>query len=270
MHANGHELPEVHSAFLSKALSYFQQDRRLVGLAVGGSFLTGSIDEYSDLDLVIGVEPDAYVEVLADRRNMASGIGSLLAAFTGEHVGEPRLLICLYGPPLLHVDLKFVSLTDASVRVEDPIILWERDERFHKALESGVAHYPQPDPHWIDERFWMWVHYCAGRIGRGELFEAINFLNYLRDEVLGPLCLVASGARPDGVRKIEWLAPQFTDQLRATVPSYDSHSCAEALLATVGLYRTLRTQWPKPVINDQAEDAALAYLEQIVTKFHRP
>ena len=40
----------------------------------------------------------------------AAGLGPLLACFTGEHVGEPRLLIALYGPPPVHVDLKFVPV----------------------------------------------------------------------------------------------------------------------------------------------------------------
>ena len=45
---------------------------------------------------------------MGERRTIAESCGGLLAAFTGEHVGEPRLLICLYGPPLAHVNLKFV------------------------------------------------------------------------------------------------------------------------------------------------------------------
>ena len=44
------------------------------------------------------------------RVQLAESLHLLLAAFTGEHVGEPRLLICLYRSPLLHVDLKYVSL----------------------------------------------------------------------------------------------------------------------------------------------------------------
>jgi hypothetical protein len=39
----------------------------------------------------------------------ASRLGELLPSFTGEHVGEPRLLICLYNNPLLHAELKFVT-----------------------------------------------------------------------------------------------------------------------------------------------------------------
>ena len=47
---------------------------------------------------------------MAQRKVLAGTLGHLLHAFTGEHVGEPRLLICLYGPELLHVDLKFMDL----------------------------------------------------------------------------------------------------------------------------------------------------------------
>ncbi|NRS94850.1 hypothetical protein DFH40_002566 [Clostridium beijerinckii] len=45
-----------------------------------------------------------------ERIKIAESLGTLLSAFTGEHVGEPRLLICLCEPELLHVDLKFVSI----------------------------------------------------------------------------------------------------------------------------------------------------------------
>ena len=60
------------------------------------------------LDLVPVVRDAAYAQVTTQKRAVAERFGDLLAAFTGEHVGEPRLLICLYGPELLHGDLKFV------------------------------------------------------------------------------------------------------------------------------------------------------------------
>ena len=50
-----------------------------------------------------------YDEIMAQRMAFAGTLGHLLHAFTGEHVGEPRLLICLFGPELLHVDLKFIT-----------------------------------------------------------------------------------------------------------------------------------------------------------------
>lgn len=258
-------LPEPHAAFLRSAVVRLKQDSRLAGVAAGGSYLTNSIDEFSDLDLVIAIEPADYEAVLNERNEIAASIGPLLGAFTGEHVGEPRLLICLYGPPLLHVDLKFISLVDAANRVEDPAVLWERDGRLSAALRSGVPRYPQPAIQWIEDRFWIWIHYGAAKIGRGELFEAIGFLAYLRAEVLGPLSIVVSGGRPAGVRKLEFAAPILARHMRATVAAYDASACAAALRAAADMYRELRSKLVSKdlKINSRAEEAAMEYLEGI-------
>lgn len=133
-------MPNRHRAFLSSAIDQLQRDTRIVGIAAGGSFLSDSMDEFSDLDLVIAVEPNNYESIMADRHRLAGSLGLLLAAFTGEHVGESRLLVCLYdGSPILHVDLKFLPLPDLAQRVEDPFVLWEREGRFTKAVKSSTS-----------------------------------------------------------------------------------------------------------------------------------
>ena len=46
---------------------------------------------------VVVVDPLYYDEIMAQRMAFAGTLGHLLQhAFTGEHVGEPRLLICLF------------------------------------------------------------------------------------------------------------------------------------------------------------------------------
>lgn len=200
------------------------------------------MDDHSDLDLVIAIEPARAAAVMAARRDVAASLGPLLGAFTGEHVGEPRLLICLYDPLPLHVDLKFVALDDVASRVEDPAILWERDGRMTAALATRAAVYPGPDLAWIEERFWIWVHYAAVKIARGELLEAVGFLAYLRSTVLGPLALERAGATPAGVRRLESAAPVWADAVRETVSSCDAGSCWRALRASIRLYRALRSE----------------------------
>jgi predicted nucleotidyltransferase len=263
------EIPEPHAAFLNPALERLQRDPRLVGVAAGGSYLAGSLDEFSDLDLLIAVEPDAYESVSGERAQIAADLGPLLAAFTGEHVGEPRLLICLYGPPLLHVDLKFIRLEAAAVRVEDAAVLWERDGRLSEAMRQAPARYPLPNLQWIEDRFWIWIHYGAAKVGRGELFEAIDFLGFLRSRVLGPLSLLARGARPDGVRRVEFLAPDLAEAMRSTVAQYDAASCASSLRAAARLYGRLRSDLASQDlrVNALAQAAALAYLGQIEGRF---
>ncbi len=231
-----------------------------MGVAAAGSFATDSMDEFSDIDLILAVEPEASKAIMSDRRSIAASLGPLLSAFTGEHVGEPRLMICLYGPPLLHVDIKFVSLPDVTKRVEDPVVLWERDGRLTSALQRGVPAYPEPDLQWIEDRIWVWVHYAAAKIARGELFEAVEFLSFLRVTVLGPLALVQAGARPAGVRRLETFAPAIASELRETIADADARSCAAALRRCIEIYRKLRGAAGTVRITDAAERASVEYL----------
>jgi hypothetical protein len=252
--------------FVDGAVAHLRGDARLVGVAAAGSWITGQMDDYSDVDLWIAVAPEHVAEVERERPAIAARLGPLLSAFTGEHVGEPRLLICLYGTtPLAHVDLKFVAVDDLTERVEDPLVLWERDGRVTRALAAAPARWPGADLQWIEDRFWVWIHYGAGKIGRGEWFEALDFLAFLRGRVLGPLLLEAHGRRANGVRRIEVHAPERLPELRATIAGHDGASCAAALAAAARLYQELRDAAATPALvrRAEAERAALAYAAEV-------
>ena len=257
-------LPDAHRRFLDSSVGALARDARIVGVAAGGSFLTDSMDEFSDLDLVIAVEPALYDSVMTERQRIAAALGPLLASFTGEHVGEPRLLVCLYdGSPPLHVDLKFLALSDVVARVEDPAVLWDREGRFTGALEQGSAVYPVPNLQWIEDRFWVWVHYATAKIGRGEIFEALECLSFLRVNVLGPLALLRSGSRPAGVRNLERRAPEYVRDIQSTEAVHSAMDCLRALRACVEAYRSLRTVSPPAELRQAAEGAAMKYLSAI-------
>jgi len=260
------DIPSLHRDFINTSVEKLKNDNRILGVAAGGSFIFRTLDEYSDLDLVIVVNPDDYITVLKERKLIAENMGHLLETFTGDHVGEPRLLICLFGPPLLHVDLKFVSLDDIQNRVEDPEILWERDGVLSANFSNSRSNFPEPDLDWIENRFWVWVHYISQKIGRGELFEAIDGLDFLRANVLGPMILLNAGARPQGVRRIEIYAGNYLDNLKKTIPVYDELSCLLSLKTSVELYRELKWKLNPDKHNDQptkAEIESLKYLSEI-------
>jgi hypothetical protein len=260
-------MPPPLRAFLEHALPLLRRHPALVGVAAGGSFATGRMDEFSDLDLVVVAHPSSWPGVLDQRRALAASLGPLLVSFTGEHVGEPRLLICLYGPPLTHVDLKFVAPADLRVRVEDPVLLWDRDGSVAAALAQGHAAYPLPDLQWIEDRVWVWVHYGATKIGRGELLEACDFLAFLRTQVLGPLALQHAGARPNGVRRLEEQAGHLGELLRRTVATPDRADCIRAFQAAIALYRELLAVLAPAGLEQRtaAEQAATAYLDGLRT-----
>jgi len=50
------------------------------------------MDAFSDIDLLLACEPADLVTLLEDRAALAAQLGELVAYFTGEHVGEPRLM----------------------------------------------------------------------------------------------------------------------------------------------------------------------------------
>lgn len=90
--------------FIDQTVLTLKQDSRFCGVAVSGSWNGEDFDQYSDLDLVLVCHNQDFESVMRERRSLAENFGNLVSAFTGEHVGENRLLICLYSPPLIHVD----------------------------------------------------------------------------------------------------------------------------------------------------------------------
>jgi hypothetical protein len=265
------KLPEGHARFLDAVLKQVQRDDRFVGLAAGGSLLSSEVDEFSDLDLVPVVDPEHHTSVMAQRLDITASWGRQLAAFTGEHVGEPRLVICLYEDPLLHVDFKFLTPPELGTRIEDPLVLWERTTDLTDAIGRTESHHPMPDLRWIEDRFWVWVHYAATKLGRGELFEVLDFLSFLRSQVLGPLALVSAGHLPRGVRRLETYVPAFAESLQATVATYDVKECGEAVRNCVRLYRELRDRLAPAEFmrRTAAEQASVAYLEEVSPRGQR-
>ena len=261
----GHDwAPPAARPMVEAAIAAARADPRIVGLMVGGSAVTGTMDEFSDLDFVVVCRDEHQPELLKEAPAFAAGLGPLLACFTGEHVGEPRLLIALYGPPPLHVDLKFVADRDLDDRVEDGLVLWQRDGAVEAALHRAEAVWPRPpDPQWIEDRFWVWVHYGAAKVGRGELFECLDVLAAFRGMVFGPLIALGRGQRAAGVRRLERLAPDLVPALAATVGDHTAVGCLAALRASVDLYRRLRGDAAGLVRRGDAEAASLDYLAEI-------
>jgi predicted nucleotidyltransferase len=236
----------------------------------GGSAIDGDMDEFSDLDLVVVAHNKHHTEVLNEAKSFASGLGPLLSAFTGEHVREPRLLLCLYGPPIQRVDLKFIADRDLDHRVEDGRILWQRDSALDAALPRAEALWPSNSPQWMEDRFWTWIHFCAAKIGRGELFAFLDAIAFLRRIVIGPLIRMERGLSPRGVRHIEEIAPELLPRLEATIGDNTRLGCLSALRAIIDLYLQLRESHREVLVRADVESAALSYFIEIESRFRFP
>ncbi|MBZ7459279.1 nucleotidyltransferase domain-containing protein [Klebsiella michiganensis] len=256
-------LPDLHRSFAEQLRLNVQSDARIHSLLGGGSLILGGFDQYSDLDFVIVVDPLYYDEIMAQRVAFAGTAGNLLHAFTGEHVGEPRLLICLYGPELLHVDLKFVTLDMLTQRVEEPVVLFSRDRHaLEQHLAKFSAQWPDMTPEWFESRAWIWLHYAVVKLGRGELFEAMGMLSFFREQVLGPMLYRRANLPQRGVRRIECRSIDPEGLLTSTLATHDRDSVSIAIRKAVDAYINLRADaLPENIADDAARRALLAMLK---------
>ncbi len=223
------------------------------------------MDAYSDLDLVV-VTSRKIAPDLDEMQQYAARFGPMLASFRGDHVGEIRLLIALYEVSLLHVDIKFLLPNEFHDRVEDPTILWERDHALTTIMEQSTAKYPPFDFQWAEDRFWIWAHYAAVKIGRGEYFEAIDFLAFVRNAVLGPMLHLKNSGLPRGVRRAETtFAADDLTQLRRTVATPDRATLLSSLWEVMYLYESLRDALTPDTFskNRAAQVAVTHYLSRL-------
>jgi predicted nucleotidyltransferase len=255
----------IQREFADKAKTILEPDDNVIGLAVAGSWLTNEIDEFSDLDLILVTKQ----KISSDKNLMldyARRLGNFLSGFIGEHVGEPRVLICLYDNPLLHVDIKFVTLDEFHTRIETPQLLLDKNGQLEKAIINSQAKFPYPDYQWIEDRFWTWTHYALLKIGRGEYLEGYDFMGFLRMIVFGPLLHIKNKNLPRGVRKVETdLDSDDLAKLKLTIPTYSRQSLLDSLRNAVSLYRQLRTELYDNKVNLQndTDKKVMNYFDEI-------
>lgn len=258
----------MHKRFVDSVINIIKDDKNILGLAIGGSWIKNEIDEFSDIDLVLvtknKIAPNKDLMV-----SYAEKFGNLLDSFTGEHVGENRLLICLYDNPLLHVDIKFIIPEEFRERVEDPIIAWERNNILSDIVKQTESRFPQTNFQWIEDRFWIWIHYLTAKIGRGELFEALDGLNFLRINVLAPLIQIKNGNLPRGYRHMEQHVDSADlEKLKNTIADYSRESIISCLKEIILVYKELSTTVYKSEIKlkTATEQRVMQYLEEIISR----
>ena len=71
-----------HRKLLERAVARLRDDVRVVGLVAGGSLAHGAADFYSDVDLYIVVQDEAFDGIFAERDVIVEAVGSPLFSFT--------------------------------------------------------------------------------------------------------------------------------------------------------------------------------------------
>lgn len=111
-------------------------------------------------------------------------------------------------------------------------------------IHAGDVAWPNLSSEWFEARAWIWLHYAATKLARGELYEAIGMLGFFREQVLGPLFYRRAGKNQRGVRRMETLGLDKQGKLTATVARHDASSVKKAIEASIDIYLDLRSDDP--------------------------
>jgi len=236
----------------------------ILGMFIGGSFASGEADQYSDLDLQLVVKDGAIEELVPTLRALADKAGPLVAAFFAEHVGLPHMLIVLY-EDLVHADFEPVQISKVGSRNAglSTHVLWERDQAVSADLGVGYEEDRETELTWIEDRIWTWSWYVQTKILRGELYEALGGLQFIRDRVLFRLLAMHSDERASSARRAEARVGRWGERFAATVPSLGQESMMDALRSAIRLYVDLADPLQKKIGVQPADQARAVVLDAL-------
>jgi hypothetical protein len=253
-----------HYTFAQEAARQLEQQPFILGLALGGSFMEGCLDEFSDLDFHLVVADSHRDWPLEARCHLLASLGTMLCAYPNGH--DARVLVSLYdcAPLLLHVDWKWISLQEFEQRVENPIVLFERASCLTEVMNRTNWGYLLPDWAAAEPKFWTWMHYVLSKLGRGELLEAVDYLCEVRSSLVGPMILHKNGFSPRRMRRAEQLPPAEWQLLEGCIVwEHSPAACFKAIMGMIEVYCQVRQALCPSLEASPAQAACLNYAEYI-------
>lgn len=120
------------------------------------------------------------------------------------------------------------------------------------------------DLQWCADRLPGWTHYLAIKLGRGELFEVLNSIDFLRARVLAPLIAIEAGVPPRAMRRLEETGSPRLVALARTSCGYEPVALKAASREAVRLaYELLDAVGPDVHRHHDAEACTLAFLDAV-------
>jgi predicted nucleotidyltransferase len=254
---------QEHESILNRAVALLSEDWRVLGIYLAGSFVLGSPDKWSDIDLYIVVANGEVDRTLQRHHDLFEKVGPLLTLFPATHLGDPHQVVAFYKASCpIHVDYQYRAVGDLVPRRKDAkvkIVLDRSDElrKWQMACESaeettGLA---VERLQYFEDRFWAWCWYTHAKIQRGELWESRDGIEYIRTNVLVPHACASVGVPYEGNRRLEAKLDSVTQrQLEETIPKdHTRNGYEQALTNAMDLYEALLDSLSEGAIADRLD-----------------
>jgi hypothetical protein len=265
-------LPD-HRRLLAKARELFAADNHVLGVLLGGSLADGRADLLSDIDLYLFVRDKDFESVFANREAVARSLGAVLLCYRGDHMPSGKHQLIVWYEGLLHVDLIYRKW---SGRVPD--WKWKRTVILKDSYGAMAQLQKESDPlrpatvsleqlQTLSQKFWGWVAYTLGKICRGERWEALDNIAWIRNEALLVMLAWAQNAPYEGHRRLESkLDDELAMLFEQSLCSRELDALHNALMAEVRIFRKLRAQLSTQVpliFDEEVEEQIMSELEAL-------
>ncbi len=239
----------THLRIAMKAINLLDQDPKVLGLYLSGSFSKGKPDNYSDIDINILVEEPEREQIIKNHSQLIHDVGKIAAVFPATHLGDPNQIIVFYEEEIpIHVDYQYRIPNDLKPKFESSGITIIIDKNgtlnsWQKECKNSEPYKPdvQTKLQYYEDRFWAWCSYTDSKIKRGERWEARDAIEYVRSNVILTLTYFYLDLPNEGARRLEIKFPKkILDLLSKTAPvDLDEQACKSALLALIDIYQYL-------------------------------
>ena len=242
----------AHKRIAERIFHLLQQDERVLGVYLSGSFAYGQPDMYSDLDFYVLVPTKLREQIKNEHAQLRGQVGDIVCEFPATHLGDPNQLVTLYRDSYpIHVDYQYRAKDELapSRKDKDVLILLDRSGELQEWIDrcAGVEESYSPTQEqlqYLEDRFWTWCIYTDSKIKRGELWAARGAIEHMRNNVLVSLMHYIHCLRPEGNRRLETKFPkEIPSLLESTLQrGHSQKDYGNALLALANCYVELMNE----------------------------
>jgi predicted nucleotidyltransferase len=230
-----------HRALIERLIEACAMDRRIPAAFLGGSRARGEADEFSDVDVSLVVEDEAYADLAASKRAYLETLGEPLFA---EDFGNEGILFVIFADGV-ELELNIVRRSELPTLRPGPHEALFDPDGILSGLSSELSELDRSArvDHLRRILLWFWHdlgHFTAA-IGRGQVWWAVGQLEQLRG-----LCvdLVRIGEdvaveEDDPYFKLdaEVASPEALDELRGTFVPLELDAITEAGRSVLEFFR---------------------------------
>lgn len=184
-------------------------DDRIIGAALTGSGARGAEDDWSDIDLALGLSDDADRSETLDAwtRRMYDDHDAVAHTDVSSRQTIYRVFLLRN---TLQVDIAFAPRSEFGARASTFQLIF--------GTETEQEPFTDPDSPYLIGMAWLHALHVRSSLARGRVWQAAQMINGARDHVIALACL-RHGTRPVQGRGTDDLPAETLSTLTGTVPA---------------------------------------------------